>query len=47
MPRVAKLFQFRAASTQGNSTLRFPGLSYAYLMEELARLGDPAAATGV
>jgi acetate kinase len=47
MPRVAKLlplprrFDFRGVQRYG-----FHGLSYAYLMEELARLGDPAARTG-
>ena len=29
-----------------SSDMGFHGLSYAYLMEELARLGDPAATTG-
>lgn len=47
MPRVAKLLpiprRYEAKSVQRYG---FHGLSYAYLMEELARLGDPAATTG-
>jgi acetate kinase len=47
MPRVAKLLPIpRRFFTKGIQRYGFHGLSYAYLMEELARLGDPAAATG-
>jgi len=47
MPRVAKLLPISATlRRQRNSTLRFHGLSYAYLMEELARLADSAAKKG-
>jgi acetate kinase len=47
MPRVAKLFPIpRCYDARGVQRYGFHGLSYAYLMEELARLGDPAAATG-
>jgi acetate kinase len=47
MPRVAKLFPIpRRYEAQGVERYGFHGLSYAYLMEELARLGDPAASTG-
>jgi len=47
MPRVAKLLPIpRRFDTKGVQRYGFHGLSYAYLMEELARLGDPAAATG-
>lgn len=46
MPRVAKLLPIpRRYATKGVERYGFHGLSYAYLMEELARL-DPAAATG-
>ncbi|MGA2881871.1 MAG: acetate/propionate family kinase [Bryobacteraceae bacterium] len=47
MPRVAKLLPIpRHYDAQGVQRYGFHGLSYAYLMEELARLGDPAATTG-
>ncbi len=47
MPRVAKLFPIpRCYDARGVQRYAFHGLSYAYLMEELARLDDPAAATG-
>ena len=47
MPRVAKLLPIpRRYQTQGVERYGFHGLSYAYLMEELARLGDPAATKG-
>jgi acetate kinase len=47
MPRVAKLLPIpRCFDAKGIQRYGFHGLSYAYLMEELARLGDPAAATG-
>lgn len=47
MPRVAKLLPLpRRMDAQGIQRYGFHGLSYAYLMEELARLGDPAAKTG-
>ena len=47
MPRVAKLLPIpRRYATQGVKRYGFHGLSYAYLMEELARLGDPAATQG-
>jgi acetate kinase len=47
MPRVAKLLPIpRRYDAMGVQRYGFHGLSYAYLMEELARLGDPAAATG-
>jgi acetate kinase len=47
MPRVAKLLPIpRRFDTKGVQRYGFHGLSYAYLMEELARLGDPAATTG-
>ena len=47
MPRVAKLLPIpRRFDAKGIQRYGFHGLSYAYLMEELARLGDPAAATG-
>ncbi len=46
MPRVAKLLPIpRRYSAKGVERYGFHGLSYAYLMEELARL-DPAAAKG-
>jgi acetate kinase len=45
MPRVAKLLPIpRRFDARGIQRYGFHGLSYAYLMEELARLGDPAAA---
>ena len=36
----------RRYEAQGVQRYGFHGLSYAYLMEELERLGDPAAANG-
>lgn len=47
MPRVAKLLPLpRRYDAKGVQRYGFHGLSYAYLMEELTRLGDPAATTG-
>ncbi len=47
MPRVAKLLPIpRRYDAKGLQRYGFHGLSYAYLMEELARLGDPAATAG-
>ena len=47
MPRVAKSLPIpRRYSQQGVERYGFHGLSYSYLMEELARLGDPAATKG-
>ena len=47
MPRVAKLLPIpRRYDAKGIQRYGFHGLSYAYLMEELARLGDPAATNG-
>jgi acetate kinase len=47
MPRVAKLLPIpRRYDAKGVERYGFHGLSYAYLMEELARLGDSAATTG-
>ncbi len=47
MPRVAKLLAIpRRYEAKGVQRYGFHGLSYAYLMEELARLGDPAATKG-
>jgi len=47
MPRVARLLPIpRRYEAKGVQRYGFHGLSYAYLMEELARLGDPAAAAG-
>ena len=47
MPRVAKLLPIpRRFDARGVQRYGFHGLSYAYLMEELARLEDPAASTG-
>jgi acetate kinase len=47
MPRVAKLLPIpRRFDTKGIQRYGFHGLSYAYLMEELVRLGDPAATKG-
>jgi len=47
MPRVAKLLPIpRRFDAKGIQRYGFHGLSYAYLMEELARLGDPSAAAG-
>jgi acetate kinase len=47
MPRVAKLLPLpRRYAAKGLERYGFHGLSYAYLMEELERLGDPAASSG-
>jgi acetate kinase len=47
MPRVAKLLPIpRRYEAKGVQRYGFHGLSYAFMMEELARLGDPAATTG-
>jgi acetate kinase len=47
MPRVAKLLPIpRRFDAKGIQRYGFHGLSYAYLMEELARLGDPVASKG-
>ena len=47
MPRVAKLLPLpRRFDARGIQRYGFHGISYAYLMEELARIGDPAAKTG-
>lgn len=47
MPCVAKLLPIpRRYEAKGVQRYGFHGLSYAYLMEELARLGDPAATKG-
>ena len=47
MPRVAQLLPIpRRYEALGVRRYGFHGLSYAFLMEELARLGDPAAVTG-
>jgi acetate kinase len=47
MPRVAKLLPIpRRFDAKGIQRYGFHGLSYAYLMEELAHLGDPAATQG-
>ncbi|MGA2028697.1 MAG: acetate/propionate family kinase [Verrucomicrobiota bacterium] len=47
MPRVAKLLPIpRRYDAKGIQRYGFHGLSYSYLMEELARLGDPAAKNG-
>src|ERR1039458_1586680 len=47
MPRVAKLVRIpRRFDAKGVQRYGFHGLSYAYLMEELARLGDVAATKG-
>ncbi len=47
MLRVAKLLPIpRRFDAKGVQRYGFHGLSYAYLMEELARLGDPAATRG-
>ena len=47
MPRVARLLPIpRRFAAKGVQRYGFHGLSYAYLMEELARLGDPAASKG-
>jgi acetate kinase len=47
MPSVATLLPIpRRSAAQGVQRYGFHGLSYTFLMEELARLGDPAAAQG-
>jgi len=47
MPRIAKLLPIpRRFEAKGVQRYGFHGLSYAYLMTELARLGDPAAVKG-
>jgi acetate kinase len=47
MPRVAKLLPIpRRYDAKGVQRYGFHGLSYAYLIEELVRLGDPAATNG-
>ena len=47
MPPVAKLLAIpRRYTAKGMQRYGFHGLSYAYLMEELTRLGDPAAKKG-
>jgi acetate kinase len=47
MPRVAKLLPIpRRYEAMGIQRYGFHGLSYAFLTEELTRLGDPAAKTG-
>src|SRR5271154_1610789 len=47
MPRVAKLLPIpRRFDAKGIQRYGFHGLSYAFLMEELARLDDPAAKKG-
>jgi acetate kinase len=47
MPRVAKLIPIpRRYETKGVQRYGFHGLSYAYLMEELVRLGEFAATSG-
>jgi acetate kinase len=47
MPPVARLIAIpRRYQGDGVQRYGFHGLSYAYLLEELARLGDPAAAHG-
>jgi len=47
MPRVAKILPIpHRFDAKGVQRYGFHGLSYAYLMEGLARLGDPAATTG-
>ena len=47
LPRVAQLLAIpRRYEAQGVRRYGFHGLSYEFLMEELARLGDPAAGKG-
>jgi acetate kinase len=47
MPRVAKLLPIpRRYDAMGIQRYGFHGLSYSFLMEELVRLGDPAAESG-
>ncbi len=47
LPRVAQMLAIpRRYEAQGVRRYGFHGLSYAFLMEEIARLGDPAATKG-
>lgn len=47
MPRVSKLLPIpRRFDAKGVQRYGFHGLSYAYLLKELTRLGDPAASKG-
>ncbi len=47
MPRVAKMLPIpRSYEAKGVHRYGFHGLSYAYLLQELARRGDPAAVRG-
>ena len=47
MPRVARMLPIpRRYDGKGVQRYGFHGLSYAYLMQELARIGDPAATKG-
>ncbi len=47
LPRVARLLAIpRRYEAKGVRRYGFHGLSYAYLVEELVRLGDPAATSG-
>ena len=47
LPRVAQMLPIpRRYEAQGVRRYGFHGLSFAFLMEELARLGDPAASAG-
>ena len=47
LPRVARMLPIpRRLEAKGFQRYGFHGLSYAYLMEELARQGDPAAVRG-
>jgi acetate kinase len=47
LPQVARMLPIpRRYEAQGVRRYGFHGLSYAFLMEELARLGDPTATTG-
>jgi acetate kinase len=47
MPRIARLLPIpRRYGAKGVERYGFHGLSYSYLLEELARLGDPAAKKG-
>ena len=47
MPRVAKLLALpRRFDSKGIQRYGFHGLSFSYLMDELVRLGDPAASSG-
>lgn len=47
LPRIARILPIpRRFESKGMRRYGFHGLSYAFLMEELARVGDPAAACG-